>query len=345
MATSGTIMAPRLTNNDVNSSQIDHQVTCLTSKAREARNMTFQLRQRHFDMMLKYAGPASQVYGGLRLRGTGSREGVPSQGAQAFGPGLPLPWGFDCPPFSGRLEDLEEFRRTWEEYERVHYPKEPEGLLVELLHNHALGSELKEIVSQARSMEVTWTCLEDHLREQRVRIDNLLSRTLKTAQPVGNDRVFLYYWGVCLFLDTPEGRSTVGDYIILDQLDMLLSLLPTEETNLWGMSMLNVSQESIPETFCEFCRERASELKLQVLTPERNRKLAQVLAQSHDGSSWKGPCMLGDLCRENHMPEECHLFEEMTPESQLAIFQKTGYVISASGTPIVSPVPPTQCRG
>jgi hypothetical protein len=27
----------------------------------------------------------------------------------------------------------------------------------------------------------------------------------------------------------------VGDYVTLDQLDMQLSLLPAEETNLWGV--------------------------------------------------------------------------------------------------------------
>ena len=99
--------------------------------------MTFALRQRHLDVMLKNAGQPTRVYGDLGARRSGSRERAP-------GPSLPQPQGFDCPQFSGRLEDLREFKRSWEEYERVHYPKEPEEVLV------------------------------------------------KTAWPIGDDRVFLY---------------------------------------------------------------------------------------------------------------------------------------------------------
>jgi hypothetical protein len=61
----------------------------------------------------------------------------------------------------------------WEDYVRVHYAKEPEEVLVELLHNHTLGSK-------AKGTAVTWVCLEDYLQDQRSRADNLLSQTLKT---------------------------------------------------------------------------------------------------------------------------------------------------------------------
>jgi hypothetical protein len=103
---------------------------------------------------------------------------------------------------------------------------------------------------------------------------------------------------------------------------MLLSLLPAEETFLWGGRVLDVSQEDIPETFREFCIDRARELKLQVMSPERNKELAQRLAQSRGESSCKGPCVMGDLCGESHMREMSHMFEEMTQESRLAIIQR-----------------------
>jgi hypothetical protein len=54
---------------------------------------------------------------------------------------------------------------------------------VELLHSQALGPELRKAVCHARSLGTTWTYLEDHLREQRERIDRLLSETLKTEEP------------------------------------------------------------------------------------------------------------------------------------------------------------------
>ena len=79
------------------------------------------------------------------------------------GPDPGQPRGYDGPQFSGRLEDLREFRRCWGEYERLYYPKEQEDVLVELLHNQALGPELRKVVCHARSLGTTWTYLEDHL--------------------------------------------------------------------------------------------------------------------------------------------------------------------------------------
>ncbi len=99
MATSGAIMALRLTGKDIKSSQIN-----LNSRAREARNMTFALRQRDLDVMLKNAGQSTWVYEDLGARRSGSKERAP-------GPSLPGPQGFDCPPVlrpAGRFEGVQE---------------------------------------------------------------------------------------------------------------------------------------------------------------------------------------------------------------------------------------------
>jgi hypothetical protein len=143
-----------LTGNDINSGQADQQVECLSLRAREARNMTLALRQKHLDVKLQKVGRPSRVYGGLHGRRPGSKKRLP-------GPSLVQPRGSDCPQFSGRLEDLREFRRCWGEYEKLYYPKEQEKILVELLHSHVLGPELRKVVSQARSLGTTWTYLED----------------------------------------------------------------------------------------------------------------------------------------------------------------------------------------
>jgi hypothetical protein len=63
----------------------------------------------------------------------------------------------------------------------------------------------------------TWTYLEDHLREQGERIDNLLSDTLRAGEPIGPEELYLYYKKVCQFLDTEEGESNVNDLVTMDQ--------------------------------------------------------------------------------------------------------------------------------
>ncbi len=52
MATSGALMALRLTANDISSEQVSPQAECIGSRARKARNMALELRQKHLDAKL-----------------------------------------------------------------------------------------------------------------------------------------------------------------------------------------------------------------------------------------------------------------------------------------------------
>jgi hypothetical protein len=215
---------------------------------------------------------------------------------------------------------LREFRRCWGEYERLYYPKEQEEVLVELLHSQALGPELRRAICHARSLGTTWTYLEDHLREQRERIDHLLSETLKTEEPVGTEDLYRYYRKVCQFLDTTEGRSTVGNHVTMDQLDMLLCMLPSEETFVWGRRGNRMPLEDIPDALYYFCKERAEELRAQVLSSGGAEGASR--ASTSSPSHWLGPCVLGEICGGYHMLEVCQMFEAMTPEGRLAVIQK-----------------------
>jgi len=153
---------------------------------------------------------------------------------------------------------------------------------VELLHSHGLGPELRKVVCQTRSLGTTWTYLEDHLREQRERVDNLLSSTLKVERPISDDKVFLSYRKVCHFLDTPEGRSMVSNHVTMDQLDML----PAAETFLWGSRGRNLSPEDVPDVFREFCMDRAEELKSNLLLYHvRSYTLSMCIGRSRKNST------------------------------------------------------------
>jgi hypothetical protein len=246
------------------------------------------------------------------------------RGAQGgtSGPGPGGRRGYDGPKFSGRLEDLREFRRCWGEYERRYYPKEQEDMLMEMLHTQALGPEARKAVSHARSLGTTWTYLEDHLREQRERIDSLLSDTLRAGEPVGPEELYLYYRKVCQFLDTEEGESTVSCLITMDQLDMLLCTLPSEETFEWGRRGDRRPLEDLPDLFYDFCWERAAELKAQIKSMEGMEEEPRVTAFPSGYPRWLGPCVLGEICGGHHMPEVCQMFEAMTPEGRLSVIQK-----------------------
>jgi hypothetical protein len=160
------------------------------------------------------------------------------------GPGPGRRKGYDGPQFSGLLDDLREFRRCWGEYERLNYPKEQEEVLMEILHSQALGPELRKVVSRARSLGTTWTYLEDHLREQREKIDHLLSDTLRAGEPMGPEELYRYY--------KKEGEGTVSCHVTMDQLEMLLCTLPTEENFEWGRRGERRPLEDLPDLFYDF---------------------------------------------------------------------------------------------
>jgi hypothetical protein len=71
------MMALRLTDNDISSERVSQQVEHLSSKAREAKNMALELRQKHLDAKLQVKdrpARASQEVAGGRGR---SREVSP----------------------------------------------------------------------------------------------------------------------------------------------------------------------------------------------------------------------------------------------------------------------------
>jgi hypothetical protein len=75
MVTSRAIMALRLTVNNINSGQVDQQVECISSQAREARNMALALRQKLLDEKLHNKDRLLQVFIGISGSGPGSSSG------------------------------------------------------------------------------------------------------------------------------------------------------------------------------------------------------------------------------------------------------------------------------
>ncbi len=158
--------------------------------------------------------------------------------------------------------------------------------------------------------------------QQRERIDRLLSETLKTEEPVGTEELYRYYRKVCQFLDTTEGRGTVSSHVTMDQLDMLLCMLPSEETFAWGRRGDRMPPEDIPNAFYEFCKESAEELRAQILSSGGVKGASRASTHSSGHPHWLGPCVLREICGGHHMPEVCQMFEAMTPEGRLAVIQK-----------------------
>jgi hypothetical protein len=79
MVTSGALMALRLTANDIRSDQVSPQAECIGSRARKARNMALELRQKHLDAKLQVKDRPARVFqealGGTSGPGPGGWKG------------------------------------------------------------------------------------------------------------------------------------------------------------------------------------------------------------------------------------------------------------------------------
>jgi hypothetical protein len=121
MATRGALISLKLAHNDFNSHQVDHQITCLSARAREARTLALRLRQEHLNLVMGNTNLPTQNRenptlgtGAARSPGTSNAQSTrDSGGMQSRRQG--------CPRFSGRLEDLGRFKVAWEDYVREHY--------------------------------------------------------------------------------------------------------------------------------------------------------------------------------------------------------------------------------
>ncbi len=86
-------MALRLTDNDICSERVSQQVEHLSSKAREAKNMALELRQKHLDAKLQVKDRPVVFYSFVRLRA--------------------LELGSNTSPFRFQLKDPEELEPAW----------------------------------------------------------------------------------------------------------------------------------------------------------------------------------------------------------------------------------------
>jgi hypothetical protein len=99
-------------------------------------------------------------------------------------------------------------------------------------------------------------------------------------------------------------------------------MLPSEETFLWGRRGDRAHPDDTPDVFYDFCKERAEELKSQIMSPREAEGVSRAPTASPSQLCWQGPCVLRELCGGSHKPEVCQMFEAMTPEGRLAVIQK-----------------------
>jgi hypothetical protein len=107
------------------------------------------------------------------------------------------------------------------------------------------------------------------------------------------------------------------DFLMPNQVETLLAVLPKKEVKYWSLEQMDVSVEDMPVAFFVSARKWAQELCSNAAAA----KITQE-AQPARVTIWEGPCVLGDLCGESHMPEACCMFKELAPKDRLMVIQR-----------------------
>jgi hypothetical protein len=97
----------------------------------------------------------------------------------------------------------------------------------------------------------------------------------------------------------------------------MMELVPKKENEYWKCDLKGVRPKDRPVAFYSFVRLRALELGSNA-SPFR----VQLKDPEERGSTWAGPCLMGDLCGESHTPEECDLFIGLSQGDRLAVVAK-----------------------
>jgi hypothetical protein len=206
--------------------------------------------------------------------------------------------------------------RAWEDHVKHFHPDLSDKMLTEGLHEHCMARDTSKAIKRARSLKEVWLLLEAHFDRQTAFIDGLVSQLLSSERAMNDSQILSYYNKVLRAIREAKELERLQDFLTPNQIETLFTVLPSMEVNYWRMEQIDVSAEDMPVEFYFFA---GGELRNCAQMPLREDHPRGNLAQA---TAWEGPCVLGDLCKENHMPEVCSMFEELSPRDRLAVIQR-----------------------
>jgi hypothetical protein len=190
------------------------------------------------------------------------------------------------------------------------------------MYRYCVTISIGKVIEVARKLVELWLLLENQFDRQTAFVDGLLSQLLKTVLVVNDVQILSYYDKVLQAIQRAEDLSKMRDLLPPNQIEVLLNELQRKEANYWRMDQLNVSMEDLPLAFYSFVRRRIRKLRLNAASAKPASSACQPCPMTQREGVWRGSCVMGSLCGENHMPELCNPFYELSPKGRLAIIQR-----------------------
>jgi hypothetical protein len=134
---------------------------------------------------------------------------------------------------------------------------------------------------------------------------------LSSERAVNDAQILTCYNKILRAIWEAKELERLQDFLTPNQVQTLLAVLPKKEVNYWRLEQMDVSAEDMLVAFYVFARRWAQELCSNAAAAQPTRSMV-----------WEGPCVLGDLCGESHVPDACHMFRELAPKDRLVVVQR-----------------------
>jgi hypothetical protein len=144
-----------------------------------------------------------------------------------------------------------------------------------------------------------------------------MSQLLSSERAVNYAKILGYYNKFLRAIREAKELERLQDLLTPTQVEALLAILPKKEVNHWRVERTDISAKDMPVAFYVFARRRAQELCSNAAAAKITRE-----ARPTRSMGWKGSCVLGDLCGDSHVPEECRMFRELAPGDRLMFVQR-----------------------
>ncbi len=223
----------------------------------------------------------------------------------------------EWPWFSGRMEDLPQFRQAWETHvKRFHHGLAPD-VLVGGMRKYCLPRGVSRMIEPARDPGEAWRILESYFDRQTRVLDELISDILSHERMVNDSQTLAHYSRILMAIREAKEIGRLPDLLTDSRIKALMEIIPKKESNYWRQDQVGVRHKDMRVTFYSFIRARALELGSNAAFMRTARD-----DMDEQGPTWEGLCMVGDLCGGSHAPEGCSLFMDLAPEDSLVVVQK-----------------------
>ncbi len=122
-----------------------------------------------------------------------------------------------------------------------------------------MARETSKVIERARSLLEAWLLQEAHFDRQTAFIDGLVSQLLSSERAVNDSQILSYYKVLRAIRETKE-LERLQDFLTPNQIETLLTVLPSKEVNHLRMEQIDESAEDMPVEFYVFAQRRAQEL-------------------------------------------------------------------------------------